>query len=130
MFPICERVPDLEIYDDKLSYSPGGLPRAFLHRIIKDSIIPHLNRLLIHVSKMNCRLFNSSLLVIFEGDKERLESEKNKLDGDSIFDHVAVRLVDFAHASMAESPHQSLILGLQETMKLFQKLSKTLEKYL
>lgn len=130
MFPICERVPDLEIYDDKLSYSPGGLPRAFLHRIIKDSIIPHLNRLLIHVSKMNCRLFNSSLLVIFEGDKERLESEKNKLDGGSIFDHVAVRLVDFAHASMAESPHQSLILGLQETMKLFQKLSKTLEKYL
>lgn len=131
-FPISDSRPRHEAGAqevlDGLTYSAGGIPSKLLKQIVDRSIIPKIIRIRNYLSSFNWRIYGASLLVVFEADLSTLEGilhESSHSDQpDQIMQDIAsVKVIDFAHVQLADSPDHGLLKGLQSTLNLFHRLS-------
>ncbi|POW22643.1 hypothetical protein PSHT_01005 [Puccinia striiformis] len=119
-----------------LTYSSGGLPSGLLKQIIDRSIIPKIQRILTYLSAFNWRIYGASLLIIFEADFVTLDSILSSSHSsdhhvDQLLQDIAsVKIIDFAHVQLADSPDPGLLKGLQSTLNLFYQLSLQLDSHL
>lgn len=131
------------------------LPEKSVERIIQDGVIPAMKEIIEIVKKLEWRIRGSSLLIVFEGDKNELnkinaksdlEAGRGLIDTDQLVDTtnlnnatilkanssrlVDVRLIDFAHASFGKEKgaDEGYLSGLQTTKELLEELSKALRK--
>ncbi|KAI9604350.1 hypothetical protein H4Q26_003964 [Puccinia striiformis f. sp. tritici PST-130] len=134
-FPISD--PRLSrVSQEGLTFSSGGLPSGLLKQIIDRSIIPKIQRILTYLSAFNWRIYGASLLIIFEADFVTLDSILSSSHSsdhhvDQLFQDIAsVKIIDFAHVQLADSPDPGLLKGLQSTLNLFYQLSLQLDSHL
>ncbi|KAI7952182.1 hypothetical protein MJO28_007866 [Puccinia striiformis f. sp. tritici] len=134
-FPISD--PRLSrVSQEGLTYSSGGLPSGLLKQIIDRSIIPKIQRILTYLSSFNWRIYGASLLIIFEADFDTLDSILSSSHSsdhhvDQLLQDIAsVKIIDFAHVQLADSPDPGLLKGLQSTLNLFYQLSLQLDSHL
>jgi len=116
---------------EELSYSAGGLPSKLLKQIIDQSIIPKIQKILTYLSSFNWRIYGASLLIVFEAHLITLNTILSSSPSHS-FDHphdliaqdmATVKVIDFAHVQLADSPDPGLLKGIQSTLDLFNQLS-------
>lgn len=124
---VTERVTTPGIRNEKLTYSAGSIPPRLMKQIIDRSIIPKITRIISHLSSFHWRIYGSSLLIVFETDLSTLRDALSS-HSDSVIESLStVKLIDFAHVHLADSPDLGLLKGLQSTLDLFEQLSSQLE---
>ncbi|KAA1078493.1 hypothetical protein PGT21_035654 [Puccinia graminis f. sp. tritici] len=116
-----------------LTHSTQGLPSNLLKIIIDRSIIPKIQTIQAYLSSFNWRIYGASLLIVFEADLTTLQailaSSTTTTTTTAQPDHyhlASVKVIDFAHVELADSPDQGLLKGIQSTLDLFHQLSQQL----
>ncbi|KNZ62408.1 uncharacterized protein VP01_1273g6 [Puccinia sorghi] len=130
-FPISDEKQTHEGSPEELSYSAGGLPSELLKQIIDQSIIPQIRKILIYLSSFNWRIYGASLLIVFEAHlmthnvilSSSPSHNFNHPDDLNAQDMATVKVIDFAHVQLADSPDPGLLKGIQSTLDLFNQLS-------
>ncbi|PLW46449.1 hypothetical protein PCANC_11128 [Puccinia coronata f. sp. avenae] len=114
-----------QIEGSLLTFSPGGLTPEMM-KLVLDSLVPQLEKLLAQVSQLKWRSPATSLLVVFEGDARRLEKvvQSNPQISAKLAD---VRLIDFAYTEAHDGVDEELVLGLKNTLKCFHELRRMIE---
>jgi hypothetical protein len=96
-------------------------------QVILNSLIPQFEKLLHHVSEFKWSSPATSVLIIFEGDAQRLDKviQSTSQTSPKISD---VRLIDFAYTKEDTKVDEDLVLGLKNTLKQFKNLYRNIEK--
>ncbi|MBW0463306.1 hypothetical protein O181_003021 [Austropuccinia psidii MF-1] len=123
-FPVLDASIVPNTRKSQLTYSIGALPVVLMQQVIKQHLIPQITRLIEHVSPFKWRIYGSSILVIFEGDIEALQSKLQSPKNTS--DICTVTMIDFAHTAPAGDPDPGLLRGFETLLYLFQQLSHEL----
>ncbi|OAV91801.1 hypothetical protein PTTG_06001 [Puccinia triticina 1-1 BBBD Race 1] len=127
LFPVSDSKPAHELELDQLTYSAEGLPSEILKQVIDRSIIPKIQKILDYLSSFNWRIYGASILIVFEADLSTLNTLLSSPDHNRIIQDIAsVKVIDFAHVQLADSPDPGLLKGFQSTLDLFHQLSAEL----
>ncbi|WAQ87097.1 hypothetical protein PtA15_7A828 [Puccinia triticina] len=127
LFPVSDSKPAHELELDRLTYSAEGLPSEILKQVIDRSIIPKIQKILDYLSSFNWRIYGASILIVFEADLSTLNTLLSSPDHNRIIQDIAsVKVIDFAHVQLADSPDPGLLKGFQSTLDLFHQLSAEL----
>ncbi|KAI9604351.1 hypothetical protein H4Q26_003965 [Puccinia striiformis f. sp. tritici PST-130] len=119
LFPIS----DSNQHQEELAYSTGSLSSEILKNIIDQSIIPQIIKIQTYLSSFKWRIYGASLLIVFEADQDVLLSATSHSDQQIFQDLASVKVIDFAHVQLADSPDPGLLKGIQTTLDLFHQLS-------
>ncbi|POW22644.1 hypothetical protein PSHT_01004 [Puccinia striiformis] len=119
LFPIS----DSNQHQEELAYSTGSLSSEILKNIIDQSIIPQIIKIQTYLSSFKWRIYGASLLIVFEADQDLLLAATSHSDQQIFQDLASVKVIDFAHVQLADSPDPGLLKGIQTTLDLFHQLS-------
>ncbi|KAA1067607.1 hypothetical protein PGT21_011234 [Puccinia graminis f. sp. tritici] len=120
-FPILNVDTGSSHEEYQLRKSLGGLPKEMMKTVV-ESLISQLKNLTKNVSKFKWCTFNTSLLIVYEGDVKRLKTLNTGSPTKPTQEIAHVRLIDFPHAREDDTPDQAINLGLQTTLDLFENL--------
>jgi hypothetical protein len=125
-FPISDSNLVQGTSNGELFYLSGGLPSQLLKKIIDLSIVPKIQKIYAYLSSFQWRIYGSSLLIVFEADLCTLNSALCLSEDDQngfVQDFAVVKVIDFAHVQLSDSPDPGLLKGIQSTLNLFNQLS-------
>lgn len=107
-----------------------ALPTELVERMLREHLLKDLEEIHAIFSELEVRMRGASLLLVYEGEADRLRQSLGADKNERWNARPQVRLIDFGHATLVpgQGPDKGVLLGLSTVLDLARRQLEKLER--